>query len=145
MEDAKPPTKKKTGHDSPFSDAQLLYIDSFFPAFEQLLRKHKLHLGKAGKEHDPAEVSDWINKIVDKILKSGEFKGKLDETLKTPKQWKVCYTIFDNGLYCEGQKQGGLTGTHKDSNYKVLYGSNKKKKNITVRPKLDIAKTNAHF
>lgn len=100
VEDTKPLTKKKTGRDSPFTDAQLAHIDSFFPAFEQLLRKHKLHLGKAGKEHDPSEVSDWINKTVEQIQKSGEFKGKLDATLKTPKQWKtVCFSMHINELY----------------------------------------------
>ncbi|KAE9388096.1 hypothetical protein BT96DRAFT_947872 [Gymnopus androsaceus JB14] len=59
------------------------------PQTIDLLRKHKLHLGKVGKEHDPSEVSDWINKTVEQIQKSGKFKGKLDATLKMPKQWKT--------------------------------------------------------
>ncbi|KAE9391633.1 hypothetical protein BT96DRAFT_1001106 [Gymnopus androsaceus JB14] len=89
MENTKPSTKKKNRKLSPFTTAQLAHIDSFFPAFEQLLHQHKLHLGKSGKEHDPSVVSDWINKTVDQILRSPKFKGKLNATLKMSKQWKM--------------------------------------------------------
>lgn len=89
MEDTQPLAKKKTGKISPFTPAQLAHINSFFPAFEQLLRKHKLHLGKSGKGHDPSAVSEWIDNTVGQILKSTEFKGKLDISSKTPKQWKM--------------------------------------------------------
>lgn len=92
---------KKNGKVSPFTSEQLAYIDSYFAAFELLLRKHKLHLGKSGKEHDPLEVSDWINKTVDHIINSEKFKGKLDERVKTPKQWKTVGlpSPFINDLY----------------------------------------------
>lgn len=102
MEDTKPLTKKKNRKLSPFTTAQLAHIDSFFPAFEQLLCQHKLHLRKSGKEHDPSVVSDWINKTVDQILRSPKFKGKLNATLKMSKQWKmVCFTKTMNDLYID--------------------------------------------
>lgn len=101
VEDTKPSTKRKNGKLSPFTPAQLGHINSFFPAFEMLLRKHKLHLGKSGKEHDPSMVSDWISKTVDQILKSPEFKGKLDMALKTPKQWKTVCLYDDYGGFID--------------------------------------------
>ncbi|KAE9393538.1 hypothetical protein BT96DRAFT_943869 [Gymnopus androsaceus JB14] len=43
--------------------------NSFFPAWEQLLRQHKLHLGKGknSKMRDPEAVTTWINKTLKEI------------------------------------------------------------------------------
>jgi hypothetical protein len=87
--------RKKAGRDSPFTEGQLARIDSLFPDFEKLLRQHKLHLGKEGKQHDPADVTDWIKKQVRKVMASADFKGKLDLSEKTTKDWETVRCFFE--------------------------------------------------
>ncbi|KAE9385407.1 hypothetical protein BT96DRAFT_949866 [Gymnopus androsaceus JB14] len=63
------PSRKRAGRESSLTDEQQAIVESFFPAWEQLLRQHKLHLGKGNnsKTRDPEAVTTWINKTLKEI------------------------------------------------------------------------------
>lgn len=97
------PSKKRVGRESPLTDEQQAVVESFFPAWEQLLRQHKLHLGKPkdSKGRDPEPVTSWVNETVKKIRKTEGFLT--DDDLKTNDEWaKVCRLVrlYFSGIEC---------------------------------------------
>lgn len=85
------PSRKRAGRESSLTDEQQAIVESFFPAWEQLLRQHKLHLGKGNnsKTRDPEAVTTWINKTLKEIRGT---KGFLTgDDVRTNDEWaKVC-------------------------------------------------------
>lgn len=79
-------TKKRAGRESPLTDGQKEVVDSFIPAWEALLTRLKLHLGKEGKSRDEAEVTDWTSKSLKAILKTPEFSSSA--VSRTPSDWQ---------------------------------------------------------
>lgn len=90
------PTKKKAGRESPLTDKQQEVVESYFPAWEQLLRTHKLHFGKEkdSKARDPQALTSWVDETVKKIRKTNGFLT--DDDVKTKNEWeKVLSFLFD--------------------------------------------------
>lgn len=81
------PSRKRAGRDSSLTTEQQKVVESFFPAWEQLLRKQKLHLGKGNnsKARDPDAVTTWINDTIIKIQKGKYFAT--DDDLRTKDEW----------------------------------------------------------
>lgn len=79
-------TKKKAGRESQLTDGQKAVVDSFIPAWEALLTRLKLHLGKEGKSRDEAEVTEWITKSLKAIMKTPEFSSSA--VSRTPIDWQ---------------------------------------------------------
>lgn len=71
-------------------------VETFFPAWEQLLRHHKLHLGKGkdSKARDPEPVTSWINGTVKKLQKTNGFLPK--DNLRTNDEWAKVGNFFDD-------------------------------------------------
>ncbi|KAE9386213.1 hypothetical protein BT96DRAFT_949280 [Gymnopus androsaceus JB14] len=81
------PSRKRAGRESSLTDEQQAIVESFFPAWEQLLRQHKLHLGKGNnsKTRDPEAVTTWINKTLKEIRGT---KGFLTgDDVRTNDEW----------------------------------------------------------
>lgn len=80
-------SKKRVGRESSLTDDQQTVVASFFPAWEQLLRQHKLHLGKGkdSKARDPEAVTSWINQTIKKIQNTKGFVS--EDNLKTNDEW----------------------------------------------------------
>lgn len=91
--DAKP-TRKRAGRDSALTTEQQQVVESFFPAWEQLLRQQKLHLGKGNnsKARDPDAVTSWINDTIKKIFKGKAFGT--DDDLRTKDEWTKVGNFF---------------------------------------------------
>lgn len=91
--------RKKAGRQSPLTDEQKEVVDAYIPAWEALLTKLKLHLGKEGRGRDEEEVTGWVSTTLEKILETPEFSSKT--VLRTKSDWKKvgklyrdCYPIF---------------------------------------------------
>lgn len=67
--------KKKAGRQSPLTDEQKEVVDAYIPAWEALLTKLKLHLGKEGRGRDEEEVTEWVAKTMKAILKTPQFSS----------------------------------------------------------------------
>ncbi|KAE9383145.1 hypothetical protein BT96DRAFT_951598 [Gymnopus androsaceus JB14] len=102
------PSRKRAGRESSLTDEQQAIVESFFPAWEQLLRQHKLHLGKGNnsKTRDPEAVTTWINK-----------------TLKEIRGTKGFLTGMTSELTTNGQSGDGVSNNHNE------HKENKRKEN----------------
>ncbi|KAE9388147.1 hypothetical protein BT96DRAFT_1004471 [Gymnopus androsaceus JB14] len=91
------PSRKRAGCESSLTDEQQAIVESFFPAWEQLLRQHKLHLGKGNnsKTRDPEAVTTWINKTLKEIQGT---KGFLTgDDIRINDEWaKILKDAFKN-------------------------------------------------
>lgn len=67
--------KRRAGCESPLTNEQKEVVDGYIPAWESLLTKLKLHLGKDGKSQDDEEVTKWISTTLKAILKKPEFSS----------------------------------------------------------------------
>lgn len=88
------PSKKRAGRDSSLTTEQQNVVESFFPAWEQLLQQQKLHLGKGNnlKARDPDAVTTWINDPIIKIRKGKGFAT--DDDLRTKDEWSKVGNFF---------------------------------------------------
>lgn len=71
--------KRRAGCESPLTNEQKEVVDGYIPAWESLLTKLKLHLGKDGKSQDDEEVTKWISNIEGDSEKAGVFLQRSGE------------------------------------------------------------------
>lgn len=94
------PTKKKAGRESPLTDKQQQVVESYYPAWEQHLRMHKLHLGKGegSKARDPQVLTSWVDEMVKKIRKTDGFLT--DDNVKTKNEWEKVHSFKFKWILC---------------------------------------------
>ncbi|KAJ3816465.1 hypothetical protein F5880DRAFT_1512641, partial [Lentinula raphanica] len=92
----------KRGRVSPLSQAQQDLVRAEFPKWEELLLKHKLHLGKSGR--DPEVITIWINSTLKKIKASPAFGAVNDTTIQVDRVIKDMFKNYRNNTFVKKNK-----------------------------------------
>ncbi|KAJ3752652.1 hypothetical protein EV360DRAFT_88539 [Lentinula raphanica] len=102
--------ERKPGRQSSLTQQQQDLVRSKFPAWEHILRKHELHLGKKDAHaRDPDGVTAWIKETIADIKTSPAFETFNDTSQKLNKILKGMFRNYRNNTFIKKNKHFFVT------------------------------------